>query len=833
MQSRRSKFEDLSFAQHGGRRRQRGQDDIEAWIAQLRDDPSFGPRTREPAGFWREIPAREAKSVPFPARLDPRLIEVLRARGIERLYTHQAQAIEAALGGEDVLVSTSTASGKTLCYLLPVVQRLLESEGRARALFLFPTKALSQDQSANLNALLERFDQDWHSTTYDGDTPPSVRRTLREAGHVVLTNPWMLHAGILPNHGKWSLLFSNIETIVIDEVHTLGGVFGSSVANVMRRLLRIARHYGANPRFVLCSATLKDAAQHGQTLIGRPVRVIDEDGSPAGKKTVCLYNPPLLDKLSGMRASALEEARRIAPFVVGPTHQTIFFCNRRVAVEVLTRYLKEGARQLGLRPEEIRGYRGGYLPDLRREIERGLRAGEVKVVVTTNALELGIDIGQLDVSVLVGYPGTQASFWQRAGRAGRRGKQSLSVLIARSDPLDQFLSQHGDWLTGPAREKTALDPDNLVLLAEQAKCAAFELPFTKAELDAHSYSASPFLEGLLDYLADEAQILHKRGEAWHWMADAYPAQEVSLNGGEPDNVLVLDVETKHALGEVDRAGALVEVHEGAIYQVEGEIWKIERFDYENRRAFARKVESDYFTEAETDSDLRLLRLERRAVRHAVELEDGALVPLEDYAVHAGEAHVTTLATQYKKVRFYTRESVGAEDIHLPPEELDTHVFALTLSSSSAKRLGLEGAALPRAWRGLGELLRRMLPVCLACQPNDLGLLCEGRSRHFLLPTLWFFDRVQGGVGLAHGLFEQHRELLSAAHAVLEACACQDGCPGCIGPPESTGQGAKALARTVLAHLAKGTAPAEAELDDASREIAAQDAGAGASKAAPA
>ncbi|HKX46631.1 MAG TPA: DEAD/DEAH box helicase, partial [Planctomycetota bacterium] len=572
---------------------------------------------------WHAAPARPARLVDLPASLHPELRRLLAREGRQALYEHQARAVAAALAGEDVLIATPTASGKTLAYTLPVLQRLLESDGASRALWMFPTKALSQDQSAALNGLIEGLGRDWHSFTYDGDTPPSVRRTLRERGHVVLTNPWMLHAGILPNHSKWSELFRDLAYVVIDEVHTLSGVFGSSVANVLRRLQRIARFYGSDPRFLLSSATIPDPAEHGRRLVGRPVTVVGEDASPAGRRIFGVYEPPLLNPVAGLRASALEEARKLAETVCGPDHQTIFFCNRRTSVEVLTRYLKEGAARLGLAPEEVRGYRGGYLPDLRREIEQGLRAGQVKVVVTTNALELGIDVGRLDVAVLVGYPGSQASFWQRAGRVGRRGNASLCVLIARSDPVDQFLAQHPAYLFDAPRERLGLDPDNLVILSEQLKCAAFELPFEDVgartgggggEPRVEGFGASPHVPDVLDYLAEEAGLLHKRGGRWYWMADAYPAQDVSLAGGEPDNVLVLDAETGLALGEVDRPGSITAVHEGAIYQVEGETWKIERFDYENRRAYARKVASDYFTDAQTDTEVRVLRLEARASR---------------------------------------------------------------------------------------------------------------------------------------------------------------------------------------------------------------------------
>ncbi|MDP6409141.1 MAG: DEAD/DEAH box helicase, partial [Planctomycetota bacterium] len=455
----------------GARRRRSGAGVLDLALA-LRADPEL----RDGCEHWRETPARPARSAPLPACLDPRLAAALQARGLGSLFEHQAQAIEAALAGRDVLIATPTASGKTLCYTVPLMQRLFESGGSARALLLFPTKALGQDQSANLTDLVSALGQDWHAATYDGDTPPAVRRTLRDRGHMILTNPWMLHSGILPNHARWSELFRDLETIVIDEVHTLSGVFGSSVANVLRRLLRIARHYGREPRFLCCSATLRDGARHAERLLGRAVEVIDRDASPQGRRIFTVYSPPLLDPVAGLRANALEEARRLARHLVGPRHQTIFFCRRRTAVEVLTRYLKEAAGDLGLRPDEVRGYRGGYLPLLRREIEAGLRSGEVKVVVSTNALELGIDIGALDVAVLVGYPGSQASFWQRAGRVGRRGKPSLVVQIAQADPVDQYLARHPEALFAEPRERLALDPDNLVILSEQLKCAAFELP---------------------------------------------------------------------------------------------------------------------------------------------------------------------------------------------------------------------------------------------------------------------------------------------------------------------------------------------------------------------
>ena len=707
-----------------------------------------------------------------------------------------------------MLVTTPTASGKTLCYVAPVLQRLLETDGKARALFLFPTKALSQDQSASLNALIGELGQPWHSFTYDGDTPPSVRRTLRDRGHILLTNPWMLHAGILPNHPKWSELFRDLSTIVIDEVHTLSGVFGSSVANVLRRLLRIAAHYGSHPRFLLSSATLRDPVEHARRLTGRTVDVVSEDGSPSGPRSFAVYNPPMLDPIAGLRANALEEARRLGHQLIGPGHQTIFFANQRTAVEVLTRYLKEAAHEFGLDPDEIRGYRGGYLPLHRREIEQGLREGTVKVVVTTNALELGIDIGHLDVAVLVGYPGSQASFWQRAGRVGRRGGPSLVVQIARSDAIDQYLAQHPEHLFGAPRERLGIDPDNLVILSEQVKCAAFELPFKKSELEGDTpFARAAHVESILDYLAGESGVLHAKDGTWYWMADAYPAQDVNLGGTGPDNVLILDVETGKAIGEIDRAASITSVHEGAIYQVEGETWKVERFDYENRRAYLKRVDSDYFTEAETDTEVAVLRLERCAQRERPGPSGGG----EDYSMWAGEVHVTTLATQYKKVRFYTRESVGAEDIRLPAEELDTQACVLTLSEESARELALDQGDRGVAWRAVGKLIRHVAPLFLRCQPQDLGLSTQVKSKHFRRPALYFYDKVQGGVGLSELLYEGHREVLAAAREVVLNCACRNGCPVCVGPPEQAGALGKTTAIAILAHLCAAGAPRERDL----------------------
>ena len=818
----------------GGERRARRAQGVEAIARRLGTEPPWKGRIVH----WREAAARPGRTSPWPDSLDERLVEVFRARGIEEPYAHQASAIDAALRGEDVLVATPTASGKTVCYTAPVLQSLLESNGASRALFLYPTKALSQDQTVGLTGLVEEFAsrhgddtgaRDWHAFTYDGDTPPSVRRTLRDRGHMVLTNPYMLHQGILPNHAKWAELFRDLRYVVVDEVHTLSGVFGSSVANVLRRLMRIARHYGADPKFLASSATVADPKGHAERLFGRPVTVVDEDASPAGKRIFGVYEPPVVNPVAGLRANALEEARELAREVVGPGHQTIFFCGRRTAVEVLTRYLKESAKQLGLKPSEIRGYRGGYLPDMRREIESGLKEGKIKVVVSTNALELGVDIGALDVAVLVGYPGSQASFWQRAGRVGRRGKPSLVIQIARSEPVDQFLVHHPEFLFEAPRERLGVDPNNLVLLSEHVKCAAFELPFRAAEevgedgaevLEHEAeFALAPHVPEILDYLSDESGFLHRRGTTWYWMADAYPAQDVSLAGGDIDNVLILEQGTERAIGETDRESSITTVHEGAIYQVQGVTWRVERFDYKNRRAYVREVESDYYTDAQTDTEVRVLRLEERSRRDRVVARvESPVLPEgpregEDYSGWRGEVHVTTVATLYKKIRFYTRENVGAGDIHLPPEELDTEAFVMTLSEHTADELGLAGGNRGAAWRALGDLLRRVAPLFIRCQPSDLGLSSHVKSPHFGRPTLFLYDKVQGGVGLGELLFNAHRDLLGAALDVVTRCSCPGGCPACVGPPAEVGPLGKETVVRLLQHLGSGPMPTAADAGD--------------------
>src|ERR1700734_3049932 len=515
-------------------------------------------RTDEVLTAVRHIPAREAQFRAMPAWVRPELAAAYHAKGIEKLYSHQAAAAELAHAGKNFVVVTPTASGKTLCYNLPVLNAVLENAD-TRALYLFPTKALAQDQLAELHDLAKRLDDCFGVFTYDGDTPSDARRAIRERGHVILTNPDMLHTGILPHHTKWTRVFENLRYIVLDELHNYRGVFGSHLANVLRRLARIAEFYGSKPQFICCSATIANPGELPAQLIEREVELVEENGAPAAEKLFVFYNPPMVNRNLGIRRSYLNETTRVAKELLARKLQTIVFANSRLHTEVLLTYLQQANRPQPGQPEPVRGYRGGYLPGERREIERGLREGRVRGVVATNALELGIDVGSLDAAVMAGYAGSIASTWQRAGRAGRRSGVSCAVLVASSAPLDQFIVQHPDYFFGRSPEHAYVQPDNLEILINHLKCAAFELPLSPDEK-----IGSVDLQQLCERLA-EAGYLHRSGGNWHWVQQAYPADAVSLRSVTSDNFVIIDVTGQNegepeVIGEVDFSSALTTVH---------------------------------------------------------------------------------------------------------------------------------------------------------------------------------------------------------------------------------------------------------------------------------
>ncbi len=749
----------------------------------LRRDPRLAPNFAE----WRTLPARPARTVPFPDSVDARLRDALRSAGIDALYTHQAQAVEAALNGRNVAVVTPTASGKTLCYNLPVLQTVLRDHS-ARALYLFPTKALAQDQMDELHGLITAMGADIKTFTYDGDTPPDARRKVRVAGHVVVTNPDMLHTGILPHHTKWMKLFENLRYVVIDEMHQYRGVFGSHVANVIRRLRRVCRFYGSNPVFICCSATIANPKELAERLTGAEIDLVDDNGAPSGEHVVAIYNPPVVNAELGIRRSALNSARDVAAKLLQAGVQTIVFAASRVNVELLLTYLRETLRR-GPAPSPegpaVEGYRGGYLPGERRAIERGLRDGRVRGVVATNALELGIDIGGLDASVLTGYPGTLASAWQQMGRAGRRNGTSLSVLVANSSAIDQFLAAHPEYLFETPAEAGLVDPDNLYVRVSHLKCAAFELPFDAGETFGQG------ADELLDLLVDEG-VLHRSDGRYYWSAESYPAESVSLRSAAVDNFVIVEASPEddprrkpRVIGEVDRPSAPMLIHDGAIYLHGGQQYHVDRLDWDEQKAYVRKVNVDYYTDASLAVDLSVI-------------DAFAEEPARGGVKAHGEVAVTYLATIYKKIKLRTHENVGWGKIHLPQEDQHSTAYWLALDDTATE--GLSKDALQTGLWGLAKLLGGLAPLFLMCDPRDLHAVPQVRAPHTGRPTVYVWERVPGGVGYARRLFEVHDDLLRMALRHVQDCACASGCPSCVGPGADEASGGKAQAIILLRRL---------------------------------
>jgi DEAD/DEAH box helicase domain-containing protein len=721
---------------------------------------------------WEVIPRREARHAPFPAELHPRLREVLERKGIRELYTHQARAVEEVLNGRHVTVVTPTASGKTLCYNLPVLHTLLH-DPHARALYLFPTKALAYDQLAGLNEWVDGLGGEIKGYTYDGDTPASTRQAIRRAGQIVITNPDMLHQAILPHHTKWVKLFENLRFVVIDELHVYRGVFGSHFANVLRRLLRICRHYGSNPQFICASATIANPRELAEKLTGQEMVLVDENGAPQGKKHFLFINPPMVNEALGIRRSSLLEARRWAEELLANDIQTIVFARSRMRVEVLLTYLQHSF------PGKVRGYRGGYLPHQRREIERGLRSGEIRGVVSTNALELGIDIGQLEACILCGYPGSIAATWQQAGRAGRRQGTSLQLLVASSSPLDQYVIRHPEYFFGRTPEHALIQPDNLIILVQHIKCAAYELPFERGETFGVATT-----EEILDFLAEE-RVLCKSGERWYWMDQSFPAKDVSLRTADQENVVIIDIsETGHhrVIGEMDRFSAPLHLHEEAIYLHEGVQYQVEKLDWEEKKAYVREVNVDYYTDANLAVGLRVLSVDREEQ-----------TPVSRRGL--GEVTVNALVTLFKKIKLFTHENVGSGPVHLPEQEMHTSAYWFTVEHPALAEWRRDN--LQTGLVGLAHVLAHLAPLYLLCDPRDIGVLPQVKAVHTQAPTLYVYDRVPGGVGLADKWFELHDQLLALAEEHIASCPCGNGCPSCTGPEEETGEGGKEKTKQLL------------------------------------
>ena len=744
---------------------------IVSWLA----DPALEPLV----AAHRVLEPLEPRFAAWPFALDDRLVAAARSRGIDRPYLHQAAAIEAATGGRNVCVVTPTASGKTLCYNLPILQAVAADPG-ARALYLFPTKALAADQLVELRALAEAADLDLKAGTYDGDTPANVRSVVRSAGQVVVTNPDMLHAAILPHHTKWFKLFENLRYVVIDELHTYRGLFGSHVANVIRRLRRICRHYGADPVFLCASATIANPRELAERILEAPVELVDQNGAPRGRKHVLILNPPIVNAQLGVRGSALLTAQGVAARLIRDGLQTIVFARSRTAVEVLTTYLRESLPAPPGHASPIRGYRGGYLPGERRDIERGLRAGTVRGVVATNALELGIDIGSLDATLSVGYPGTIASTWQQMGRAGRRAGTALAVLVASSSPIDQFLASHPDYFFGRSPEHGLVNPDNLHLLLDHLKASAFELPMPVDERFGIEETGT-----LLDVLEEDGFTRRAADDRHYWSSENFPASAFSLRSASQENVVIVDTggPRSRVIGEVELFAAPMLVHEQAIYMHEGVQFHVDRLDWAERKAYVSRVDVDYYTDADQGTTLKVLDCSQ-------ELDAG---PGGRFG--RGEVMVAWQATIFKKIKFHTHENVGWGPIRLPEQQMHTAACWLVLPDFALSRFDrdtLDGALI-----GLARLVREAAPLLLMCDSRDLGVLAQAQAPFNGRPTVYVFDAVPGGVGLTERLFSLSAELIGAIAELVRSCACQDGCPSCVGPAIEVGVRGKAAAAELL------------------------------------
>lgn len=712
---------------------------------------------------WHTIDEKEAKTAEIPASVHPSIRNALEKRGISRLYTHQKSAYESAIKEKSIVAVTPTASGKTLCYNLPVLQTITENP-HARALYIFPTKALAQDQKSEINEIIDESGLSINSYTYDGDTPSNIRQKVRRAGHVVITNPDMLHSAILPHHTKWVSLFENLKFVVIDELHIYRGVFGSHVANVIRRLQRICRFYGSDPTFICTSATIANPLELAEKLIEKPVELIDNNGAPSGRKHFVFYNPPIVNKQLNIRRSATLEARRLAGHFLKNKIQTIVFARSRVRVEILLTYLQELIKHK-LGPKAIRGYRGGYLPTERREIEKGLRNGDIYGVVSTNALELGVDIGQLQVCVMTGYPGTIASSWQQAGRAGRRHGESLVIMVASSSPLDQFVIGHPDYFFNRSPETARINPDNLIILIDHIKCAAYELPFKKGERFGFYET-----EEVLEYLAEE-RVLYENGDKFYWMNDAFPAHNISLRSASQENVVIIDQTIRGSvkvIGEMDRFSAMTLLHEEAIYLHQGTQYQVELLDWEEKKAFVREVETDYYTDANLAVSLAVLEQDRHRTAAAGE-------------IGYGDVSVRAMATIFKKIKFETHENIGSGPISLPEEELHT---SSAWFSFNEEYLQYKQERLEQGLIGASHALRHIAPLFVMCDPQDIHVVPQVKSAHNDKPTIFFYDRYPGGVGLSEKIYGNFEYVLQEALALVKKCPCENGCPSCIGTDTS-------------------------------------------------
>ncbi len=717
----------------------------------------------------KRLARREAKFGKLDHPLDPRLAHILALEGVKDLYSHQAKSRELLRAGKNVLVVTGTASGKTLCYNLPVAEHLL-ADPDARALYIFPTKALAQDQMGTLHrwagydpALQKKI----RVATYDGDTPSSARTRIRQSANVILTNPDMLHQGILPYHAKWADFLHNLRFIVIDELHTYRGIFGSQFANVLRRLMRLLDFHGGQCRLVCSSATIGNPKQFAEWLTGQPMELVDEDGSPRGEKYFVLWNPPYIDASRVVRRSANIEAKRLFTDLVRYGSQTIVFAKARVVAELIYKYAKEefANQNEDDLAERVRAYRGGYLPEDRRDIEKLLFSGKLRGVCATNALELGIDVGSLDAAVLVGYPGTVSSTWQQAGRSGRRASESLAILVAYNDPIDQYMMHHPEYFFSRDVERVVIDPDNPHILASHLACAAFELPLTAD--DARYFG--PTYKKTLETIIQDNPDLHKIGRQYHWANSDFPAARTNLRTISDSTYTIVDTTggANRAMGSIDSISAPEQLHPNAVYLHEGESYIVKELDLDARIAYVKQTNVEYYTQPILASNARVIEQEQDR-----ELEIGRL--------GFGPLEVSWRTVGFKKIKFYTMENIGQEELEMPELSLKTRGLWFLPSEEIVEALGDAGYMPGNAMVGLRNLTIWALPILAMCDINDIA----GQVNYscFGTASLIVYDRYLEGLGFSRRGFENFSDLLKLTGQILTECPCESGCPSCVGLP---------------------------------------------------
>lgn len=695
----------------------------------------------------------------YPENILPSLKKGYQTLGIEKLYSHQHESFRHINNNKNIVVVTPTASGKTMCYNLPILNELLQDVS-SRALYLFPTKALSQDQQHELNSLAKVIPNMPKVFTYDGDTPRDIRNKAKTNGQIIISNPDMLHTGILPNHTRWEKFFENLKFIVIDELHTYRGVFGSHLAGVIARLLRLCKFYGSNPLFIASSATISNPKELAEKITGKIFSLVDQNGAPQGKKYFIFYNPPLVDEEQGIRRGVVKESSRIASFFIKHDVKTIIFARSRINVELITTYLQ---KKFPFR-RDISAYRGGYLPNERRDIEKKVKSGNIKCIVSTNALELGIDIGGLDVSILAGYPSSVASTWQQSGRAGRKSTDSLSILVASSSLMDQFIINKQEYFFNRKNEKVLINPKNLFIHLDQIKCAAFELPFSKSE---------NFISNIQEYLnyLEENGVLHNENEKYYWSSRSFPAESVSLRTASTGNFVIIDITNgkNQVIGEMDRESATELLYEEAIYLHRSKQYQVKKLDYEGRKAFVEGKNVNYYTDSISRYELEVLRTLDEKNKNL-------------FSIFHLEVLIRRNTPKFKKIKFGTHENIGFGEIHLPEEEMHTTSFAIVFENNFFEELN--DLKKEYTLSSIGYLITHLASLYIMCDIRDIGYFVEVKSPFFTKPTIYIYDKYPGGIGLSESILNKINLIIQNSIERIGNCSCLAGCPSCIGPVEN-------------------------------------------------